>query len=136
MAQPDTTPAAGIPAAELEGRRERLLEQVRPLERADTSSSTSRTSSTSPASGSWRTNARSRSSQSASGESAIFVPEFEVARTREETAFERIESYPEYPGLEHPMTILGRAWPTSACRGRSRPTRMAIRGSSATRGRR
>jgi Xaa-Pro aminopeptidase len=42
------------------------------------------------------------------GESAIFVPEFEVARTRAETAFERIESYPEYPGLEHPMRILAR----------------------------
>ena len=27
---------------------------------------------------------------------------------RAETAFERIESYPEYPGIEHPMRILGR----------------------------
>jgi Xaa-Pro dipeptidase len=27
---------------------------------------------------------------------------------RAETDFERIESYPEYPGLEHPMRILGR----------------------------
>ncbi|HET8968871.1 MAG TPA: Xaa-Pro peptidase family protein, partial [Gaiellaceae bacterium] len=33
---------------------------------------------------------------------------FEVERTRAETAFERIESYPEYPGLEHPMTIFAR----------------------------
>jgi Xaa-Pro aminopeptidase len=44
--------------------------------------------------------------QHASGETAVFVPEFEVERTRAETAFERIESYPEYPGTEHPMRIL------------------------------
>jgi Xaa-Pro dipeptidase len=43
-----------------------------------------------------------------SGDMAIFVPEFEVARTRAETAFDRIEAYPEYPGVEHPMTILAR----------------------------
>jgi Xaa-Pro aminopeptidase len=46
--------------------------------------------------------------ESAGGESAVFVPEFEVERTRAETAFERIESYPEYPGVEHPMRILAR----------------------------
>ena len=46
--------------------------------------------------------------QSLGGESAIFVPEFEVERTRAETAFERIEAYPEYPGVEHPMPILAR----------------------------
>ena len=38
----------------------------------------------------------------------MFVPEFEVERTRAETSFERIESYPEYPGREHPMTIFAR----------------------------
>jgi Xaa-Pro dipeptidase len=41
-----------------------------------------------------------------SGDTAVFVPEFEVERVRAETSFERIESYPEYPGLEHPMLIL------------------------------
>src|SRR3954453_7888815 len=46
--------------------------------------------------------------QSVDGDDAIFVPEFEVARTREEASFERIEPYPEYPGLEHPMRILAR----------------------------
>jgi Xaa-Pro dipeptidase len=46
--------------------------------------------------------------QSAAGDSAVFVPEFEVERTRAETDFERIESYPEYPGREHPMLILTR----------------------------
>jgi Xaa-Pro aminopeptidase len=43
-----------------------------------------------------------------SGELAAFVPEFEVERVRAETDFERIESYPEYPGLEHPMLLLAR----------------------------
>ena len=38
----------------------------------------------------------------------MFVPEFEVERTRAETSFERIESYPEYPGVEHPMAIFAR----------------------------
>ncbi len=46
--------------------------------------------------------------ESAAGESVVFVPEFEVERTRAETAFERVESYPEYPGLEHPMLIFAR----------------------------
>ena len=44
--------------------------------------------------------------QSAAGEMMVFVPEFEVERVRAETAFERVESYPEYPGTEHPMRIL------------------------------
>src|SRR4029453_4013762 len=43
--------------------------------------------------------------QNAEGDDAIFVPEFEVERTRAEASFNRIESYPEYPGLEHPMRI-------------------------------
>jgi Xaa-Pro dipeptidase len=47
--------------------------------------------------------------QNADGDDAIFVPEFEVERTRAEADFARIESYPEYPGREHPMRILARA---------------------------
>jgi Xaa-Pro aminopeptidase len=43
--------------------------------------------------------------ESAAGESVVFVPEFELERTRAETSFARIESYPEYPGVEHPMRI-------------------------------
>ena len=46
--------------------------------------------------------------QSASGSMAAFVPEFEVDRVRAETEFERVESYPEYPGTEHPMRIMSR----------------------------
>jgi len=46
--------------------------------------------------------------ESVGGESAVLVPEFEVERIRAETAFARIESYPEYPGIEHPMSIFAR----------------------------
>lgn len=46
--------------------------------------------------------------ESIDGDGAIFVPEFEVERTRAEASFDRIESYPEYPGREHPMRILAR----------------------------
>ncbi len=46
--------------------------------------------------------------ESAVGEHAIFVPEFEIERTKAEGAFARVESYPEYPGLEHPMRIFAR----------------------------
>jgi Xaa-Pro dipeptidase len=46
--------------------------------------------------------------QSVGGDDLVFVPEFEVERTRAETSFERIESYPEYPGIEHPMSIFAR----------------------------
>jgi Xaa-Pro aminopeptidase len=46
--------------------------------------------------------------ESVAGEATIFVPEFEVERTRAESAFERIDAYAEYPGLEHPMDILAR----------------------------
>jgi len=55
--------------------------------------------------------------ESAGGGSAIFVPEFEIERTRAETSFERIESYPEYPGREHPMAILARVLADLGIRG-------------------
>jgi len=44
----------------------------------------------------------------AGDEPFVFVPEFEVERTRAETSFARIESYPEYPGLEHPLLVLAK----------------------------
>jgi Xaa-Pro aminopeptidase len=55
--------------------------------------------------------------QNTAGETVVFVPEFEVERTRAETDFERIESYPEYPGLEHPMRILARVLADLGIRG-------------------
>jgi Xaa-Pro aminopeptidase len=41
-------------------------------------------------------------------ELTAFVPRFEVERTEEEGDFDRVESYPEYPGPEHPMVLLAR----------------------------
>jgi Xaa-Pro aminopeptidase len=41
-------------------------------------------------------------------ELTAFVPRFEVERTEEEGHFDRVESYPEYPGPEHPMVLLAR----------------------------
>ena len=98
----------GISSAEFEERRERLLEQVRRdglsgyvLFGADYIQYFT---------GFWfLSNERPVIyAESAGGEHAVFVPEFEVARTQAETGFARIESYPEYPGLEHPMLILAR----------------------------
>jgi Xaa-Pro dipeptidase len=103
-----TEPRTGIPATELQERRERLLEHVRRdglsgyvLFGADYIQYFT---------GFWfLSNERPVIyAESVDGESAIFVPEFEVERTRAETAFERIESYPEYPGIEHPMAIFAR----------------------------
>ncbi len=100
--------ATGISAAELETRRERLLEHVRALGLTglvlfDQQYIQYLTSF------SFLSNERPIAfAQNAAGEMAVFVPEFEVERTRAETAFERIESYPEYPGLEHPLPIFAR----------------------------
>jgi Xaa-Pro dipeptidase len=100
--------SAGIPAAELESRRERLLEHVR-RERLtgyvlfDASYIRYFTGF-----GFLSTERPVVFAQSAAGDMVVFVPEFEVERVRAETAFERIESYPEYPGTEHPMSILSR----------------------------
>ncbi len=103
-----TEPQTGIPAAELQERRERLLEHVRReglsgyvLFGADYIQYFT---------GFWfLSNERPVIyAESVGGESAVFVPEFEVERTRAETAFARIESYPEYPGIEHPMPIFAR----------------------------
>jgi Xaa-Pro aminopeptidase len=55
--------------------------------------------------------------QSVGGDTLVFVPEFEVERVRAETAFERVESYPEYPGTEHPMRILARVLDDIGVRG-------------------
>jgi Xaa-Pro dipeptidase len=106
--EPRTEPRTGIPAAELQERRERLLEHVRReglsgyvLFGADYIQYYT---------GFWfLSNERPVIyAESVAGESAVFVPEFEVERTRAEASFARIESYPEYPGIEHPMPIFAR----------------------------
>jgi Xaa-Pro aminopeptidase len=100
---------AAIPAAELERRRARLLDRVRQLDASGYVLFDA--SYIQYFSGFWfLSNERPVVfAQGVDGDALIFVPEFEVARTRAETDFERIESYPEYPGLEHPMRILARA---------------------------
>ncbi len=52
------------------------------------------------------------------GETMVFVPEFEVERARAEGSFGRVESYPEYPGIEHPMSILARVLDDMGIRAR------------------
>jgi Xaa-Pro aminopeptidase len=98
----------GILAAELQERRERLLEHIRReslsgyvLFGADYIQYFT---------GFWfLSNERPVIyAEGVGGESAVFVPEFEVERTRAEAAFARVESYPEYPGIEHPMSIFAR----------------------------
>ena len=107
----------GIPAAELHERRERLLEHVRRdglsgyvLFDADYIQYFT---------GFWfLSNERPVIyAESVDGESVVFVPEFEVERTRAETDFARIESYPEYPGIEHPMLIFARVLDSLGIRG-------------------
>jgi Xaa-Pro dipeptidase len=108
MTEQRTEPRTGIPAAELQERRERLLEHVRReslsgyvLFGADYIQYFT---------GFWfLSNERPVIyAEAVGGESAVFVPEFEVERARAEAAFARVESYPEYPGLEHPMSIFAR----------------------------
>jgi Xaa-Pro dipeptidase len=108
MSDQRTEPRTGIPAAELQERRARVLEQVRA--RGCSGYALFDQSYIQYLTGFWflSTERPVAFAQSVAGEMAVFVPEFEVERVREETSFERIESYPEYPGLEHPMRIFAR----------------------------
>jgi Xaa-Pro aminopeptidase len=107
-----------ISEAEFEGRRDRLLERVREL--GATGYALFGPSYVHYFTGFWfLSNERPIVYvQSAEGDDAIFVPEFEVERTRAEASFERIEPYPEYPGLEHPMLMLARIVADLGMRGR------------------
>ena len=110
-------PRTGIPAVELHERRERLLDHVR---RAGLSGYVLfGADAIQYFTGFWfLSNERPVIyAESVGGEAAIFVPEFEVERTRAETAFDRIESYPEYPGVEHPMSIFARVLADLGIRG-------------------
>ena len=103
-----TESGTGIPAAELEERRGRLLDHVRGAGLAGYVLFDEHY--VRYFSGLWflSTERPVAFAQSADGSMAVFVPEFEVERVRAETAFENVESYPEYPGVEHPMPILAR----------------------------
>jgi Xaa-Pro dipeptidase len=98
----------GIPAAEFDERRERLLEHVR---RAGLSGYVLFGADSILYFTGFRFLSNERPvvyAERAGGEATIFLPEFEVERTRAEATFERIDAYAEYPGLEHPMRILAR----------------------------
>ena len=99
---------AGIPADELAARRERLLEHARGEGSSGCVFFDADYVRYFWAFGYLATERPVAVAITASGDTAAFVPEFEVERVREETDFERVESYPEYPGREHPMTILAR----------------------------
>ena len=98
----------GIPATELRARRERLLETVEHHGLSGYALFDQHYIRYFTSFNFLSTERPVAFAQSASGEMVVFVPEFEVERVRAETDFERVESYPEYPGLEHPMLVLGR----------------------------
>src|SRR5437763_2652282 len=102
------TAATGIPAAELHARRERLLEHVRSLDLTGYVLFDEKVIQYFASFNFLATERPVAFVSNASGDLAVFVPEFEVERARAETAFDRVESYPEYPGTEHPMRILQR----------------------------
>jgi Xaa-Pro aminopeptidase len=103
-----TTKPTGIPRAELGARRERLLEHLRSQNLSGYVLFDDKYIQYFTSFGFLATERPVAFVSSASGELAVFVPEFEVDRVRAETEFERVESYPEYPGLEHPMLLLAR----------------------------
>ncbi|HEY6075909.1 MAG TPA: Xaa-Pro peptidase family protein [Gaiella sp.] len=107
MATDTTLPVTGVPEAELEGRRERVLELVRA--EGLTGYVLFDESYIRYLTNFWflSTERPVVFAQSASGDMVVFVPEFEVERVRAETSF-AVESYPEYPGTEHPMLLLAR----------------------------
>jgi Xaa-Pro aminopeptidase len=98
----------GIQTAEFQSRRERLLEHVRRESLSGYVLFDEHYIRYFTGFGFLSTERPVTFAQSTAGEMAVLVPEFEVERVRAETAFERVESYPEYPGIEHPMRILAR----------------------------
>jgi Xaa-Pro aminopeptidase len=101
--------STGIPADELAARRERLVEHCRDQGLGGYVLFDEQYIKYFAGFGFLATERPVAFAGNAQGEEAVFVPEFEVERIRAESAFERVESYPEYPGREHPMRILGRA---------------------------
>ena len=112
-----TYPRTGIQASEFEARRERLLEHVRREGLSGYVLFDEHYIRYCSGFGFLSTERPVVFAQSAGGEMAVLVPEFEVERVRAETAFERVESYPEYPGVEHPMRILARVLGDLGMRG-------------------
>jgi Xaa-Pro dipeptidase len=100
--------ATGIPAAELQARRETLLQHIRSHQLTGFVLFDEDYIQYFTSFGFLATERPVAFVANVSGDIAVFVPEFEVERVRAETDFERVESYPEYPGVEHPLPILAR----------------------------
>lgn len=98
----------GIPQEELSARRERLLRHIRDRKLTGYVLFDEQYIQYFTSFGFLATERPVAFAANVSGETMVFVPGFEVERVRVETEFERVESYPEYPGIEHPMLILGR----------------------------
>jgi Xaa-Pro dipeptidase len=103
-----SSPPTGIPADELLARRERLLEHCRERGLDGYVIFDEQYIKYFAGFGFLATERPVAFVSNAGGDEAVFVPEFEVERIEEETAFERVESYVEYPGREHPLLVLGR----------------------------
>jgi Xaa-Pro dipeptidase len=99
-------PSTGIPSSELQMRRETLLQHVQSQKLSGYVLFDQHFIQYFTSFGFLATERPVAFIANASGDMAIFVPEFEAERVRFETAFERVECYPEYPGIEHPMHIL------------------------------
>ena len=72
----------------------------------------------------------------ADGRGGMLVPRLEVEHAQANAAVAEVAHYDEYPGERHPMEALASCSARSACAARSAPTTTAIRGCSATAGRR
>jgi Xaa-Pro dipeptidase len=108
---------AGISSEELEERRERLLQHVHGLELTGYVLFGEDYIRYLTGFGFLATERPVAFVANTSGDTAVFVPGFEVERVRAETAFERVESYSEYPGTEHPLLALQRVLQDLGIRG-------------------
>ena len=107
----------GIPSSELAERRERLLDHLRSAGLDGYVLFDDKYVQYFTSFGFLATERPVAFVSTAAGEVAVFVPEFEVDRVRAETAFDRVESYREYPGVDHPMHVLGRLLGDMGIRG-------------------
>lgn len=97
---------AGVPAPELAGRRERLLDHARGQGLSGCVLFDQHYIRYFTGLGFLATERPVAVALTGAGERIAFVPEFEVERVEAEGDFDAVESYPEYPGREHPMRIL------------------------------
>ncbi|HEX8917379.1 MAG TPA: Xaa-Pro peptidase family protein [Chloroflexota bacterium] len=98
----------GIPQSELQSRRERLLDHVRSRKLTGFVLFDEKYIQYFAGFSFLATERPVAFVENLSGDMAVFVPQFEEERVRAETDFDRVECYPEYPGTEHPMSILGK----------------------------